>query len=59
MTRAHDTRETHRIPVDMAHHPKRRLSTDERPRHQRITAIVVALMVLALMAYGYQFWWSE
>lgn len=43
----------------MAHHPKRPPAPLERPRHQRIIAIVVALMVLALVIYGYQFWWSE
>jgi hypothetical protein len=47
----------------MAHHPRRPsnplAAPVERPRHQRIVAVVVALMVLALAIYGYQFWWSE
>lgn len=43
----------------MAHHPQRHPAPAERPRHQRIVAIVVALMVLALTIYGYQFWWTE
>jgi hypothetical protein len=43
----------------MAHHPKRHSVPLERPRHQRVIAVVVALMVLALAIYGYQFWWSE
>jgi hypothetical protein len=43
----------------MAHHPKRHPASLGRPRHQRIVAVVVALMVLALAIYGYQFWWSE
>ncbi|HZH50340.1 MAG TPA: hypothetical protein VEZ16_00520 [Microvirga sp.] len=43
----------------MAHHPQRRPARAERPRHQRIAAIVIALMILALAIYGYQFWWTE
>jgi hypothetical protein len=43
----------------MAHHPRTRPTLIEKPRHQRVAAIVVALMVFALAIYGYQFWWSE
>ncbi|MFC4171934.1 MULTISPECIES: hypothetical protein [Microvirga] len=43
----------------MAHHPKRQHPAMERPRHQRIIAAVVVLMILALAIYGYQFWWGE
>jgi hypothetical protein len=44
----------------MVHHPKRHPAPlEQRPRHQRIVAVVVAVMVLALAIYGYQLWWSE
>jgi hypothetical protein len=43
----------------MAHQHSRHSARLDRPRHQRIVAFVVALMVLALAIYGYQFWWTE
>jgi hypothetical protein len=54
----HDAAELYRIAV-MTHHPKRRRSIMQQPHHRRMAAFAVALMVLALMVYGYQFWWSE
>jgi len=43
----------------MVHHPKTQIHSRPPSRHRWIAGIVVALMILALAVYGYQFWWSE
>ncbi|MGO4706686.1 hypothetical protein AB4072_13030 [Microvirga sp. 2MCAF38] len=43
----------------MIHHHKRQVQPLQRPHVQRLAGLVVAVMVLALIVYGYQFWWTE
>jgi hypothetical protein len=31
----------------------------EQPHVRRMAIFVVAIMIIALMVYGYQFWWTE
>lgn len=43
----------------MARHHHARRPMIQRHHIRLATALVIALMILALALYGYQFWWSE